>query len=109
MLHNINFWEKVIFESIRRELRNEFFIYDYDNNTENTYRKIIYSTLSLVILDMLSFKIDKTEVRELVLQFCESHGLTEDQIINLITKIANYGEDLGVKISPDAKKALEIK
>ena len=69
LFKDINFWEKIVFESIKIELRNEFFVYDYDSNTQNTYRKIIMSTLSLIILDMLSFKIDKNEVRELVLKF----------------------------------------
>lgn len=107
MLKDINFWEKAIFESIRRELRSEFFVYDYDNNTQNTYRKIIFSTLSLAILDMLSFKIEKTEVRELILKFWETHDLTEDQIINLISKIANKGDDLVIKLPESITKLIE--
>ena len=42
---------------------------------------------------MLSFHLNKEDVKEIITQFCESHALTQEQTINLISKIANYGEN----------------
>ena len=59
LIRDIDFWEKLIFESIRRELKTEFFEYEYEVDTENAYREIIYYKLSAMITYMLSFKVSK--------------------------------------------------
>jgi hypothetical protein len=90
LIRDSNFWEKLIFESIRKELRNEFFEYQYEIDTENAYKEIIYYKLMHIISTMLIFKIDKKEIKDLIVNFCDSHDLWEEQRINLISKIANY-------------------
>ena len=90
LVKDINFWEKIIFESIRKELRNEFFEYQYEIDTENAYKEIIYFKMSHIVSTMLRFKIDKDEIKNLVVHFCDSHELWREHRINLISKIANY-------------------
>ncbi|CAI2387815.1 unnamed protein product [Moneuplotes crassus] len=86
----IGFWEKMAFESIRRELKNEFFEYDYEADTENAFREIIFYKLSSLLTMMLSFGVSKDDTKKLVVKFCESHELRQDQRIHLISRIANY-------------------
>ena len=94
MLQDLSFWEKIIFESIRKGLRDEFSEYEYQFDVESAYRELIYAKLSLFIMDMLSFHLDKKDVKEVIVQFCESHELTHDQRISLIAKVANFGKDI---------------
>lgn len=79
------------FESIRRELKNEFFEYDYEADTENAFREVIFYKLSSMLTSMMSFGVSKDDTKELVVKFCESHELRQDQRISLISRIANYG------------------
>ena len=94
MLQDLSFWEKIIFESIRKGLRDEFSEYEYQFDVESAYRELIYAKLSLFIMDMLSFHLDKKDVKNIIVQFWESHELTHDQRINLIAKVANFGKDI---------------
>ena len=92
IVKDLNFWEKWIFESIRRELKNDFFEYDYEADTENAFREIIYYRLSSLITTMLNFGISKNDTKSLVTKFWESHDLRQEQCISLISKIANFGK-----------------
>jgi len=63
------FWEKMIFESIRRELKNDFFEYDFEADTENAYREIVFYRLSNFLSTMLSFGISKDKTKTLIIKF----------------------------------------
>ena len=93
MFKDLDFWEKAIFESIKEELRSDFFSSDYDSNWENTTREILYSKLLSLQTFMLSFRIEKPKVKSLIIKYCNSYKLTQDQTIMLIQKMANFGHE----------------
>ena len=75
---NMDFWERAVFESIREELRQNFFDPEMDDEERSTLRKnLIFAKLCSVQHDMLSFEVPKPEVKFFISQFCTAYGLTE--------------------------------
>lgn len=42
---------------------------------------------------MLSFRIDKLRVKDLICEYCSAYKLSQQQIQQLIKKIANFGKE----------------
>ena len=60
---------------------------------ETTTRELLYSKLLTLQTYMLGFGISREAVRNLIIKFSESYGLSQNQVIQLIQKIADFGKD----------------
>ena len=90
LFQDINFWDAAVFESIKNELSSDFYS---EANKLISAKELLYSKLLQLQTYMLGFRIPKDQVKELIVKYCQSYSLNEEQIIQLIHKIANYGSE----------------
>lgn len=88
---SIDFWEMAIYSSLQEEANSEFFNYEFDVNPNATKKELIYVKLAYLITDMLSLRMEKSEVKKLVVKYVHRFELLPEHQINLIEKVANYG------------------
>ena len=79
----IDFWEKAILESISREIREQNETIKMVDETEDErhlrIQTIIFAKLSTMQDDMISCHVPPSEVKKVVLRFCNTHALPQYQ------------------------------
>ena len=78
----LNYWESLIFESIKEEIENQK---EYNleknetkNETTSRYKNIIFGQLASFSYNMLIFNFDKKVVKKSILNFCENHEISNE-------------------------------
>jgi hypothetical protein len=84
----LTFWESAIFDSIKEELLNQK-TFNFENSEtlgETAYREksLIFGQLGSYSQNMMMFNVERQEVKNMVIKFSKTHGLTEQQLKDLL-------------------------